>query len=162
MRYLIEERTFMVKKYYELKSSGSVQKAWRKEFQVKLAPSIPTILSTVSKFEKTGSVQDSPPIPKKINEERELAKNDPTDLIAKMPHLSIRKAACVTGMPYGSVQCFLKEDLHLKPYKEQEFHQLIPSDCPKRVEFAKLVLSLPKEDFFFISAMKLIFTSPQL
>lgn len=150
MRYQTEARTFMVKKYHEFKSSNKVQKAWRLEYPKIKAPERATILNNVAKFEKNGSVYDLPPIQQKIDEKREEAKNHLIDLIEEMPRLSIRKASKATGMSYGSVQRMLKEDLHLKPYKEQEYHKLLPTDYKKRVQFAEWALSLQEEEIFFL------------
>ena len=61
------------------------------------------------------------------------------------PQLSIRKAASATGMKYSTEQSILKVDLHLKPYKFHECHQLKEADYPKRLEFAECVLTLPIE-----------------
>ena len=36
------------------------------------------------------------------------------------------------------------EDLHLKPYKLHEWHQLLESDYEKRVKFADFFMGLPK------------------
>jgi hypothetical protein len=146
MRYPKEKRVFMVTKYHRLSSSLKVQQAWTKKYPGENPPSHNTILANVKKFKETGSIQDLPHIVNKVNTQRELAKKELTDLIHRLPKLSIRKAACAVGMNRESVRIFLKEDLHLKPYKEHEYHQLLPDDYEKRVEFANWVVSLPKED----------------
>jgi len=65
-------------------------------------------------------------------------------------------------MSYGSVRSFLKEDLHLKPYKIHEVHQLKASDCSKRLEFANWVLSLPIDADKFLDKTKWPPRSPDL
>ena len=76
-------------------------------------------------------------------QKREGAKNQLIDLVNANPTFSIRKSAQAKGMSFRSTERFLKEDLHLKPYKLQECHQLLPPDYHKRVEFAEWILSLP-------------------
>jgi hypothetical protein len=147
------KRTFLVKKYYELKNSKGVVRAWKKEFPKISPPSHTTVLRTVSRFEATGSVHALPPIHKKIHEKREAAKNDLRSLVLENPTISIRKASCAVGMSYESVRTLLKEDLHLKPYKLHEFHELKGPDYAKRVKFAKWIRALPAGslDFFICS-----------
>ena len=55
------------------------------------------------------------------------------------------KASSVVRLSFDCVRRFLKEDLHLKPYKVHEYHELKPSDYAKRVGFADWLLSLPPE-----------------
>jgi len=61
MKYTIQERVFVVKKYYELKHISLIQKAWRTEFVKSKAPSDSAIKNMVTNFEKTGSVAHVPP-----------------------------------------------------------------------------------------------------
>jgi hypothetical protein len=145
MRYTKEKRVFMVTKYHRFQSSLKVQQAWDKKYPGEKSPTARTILANVKKFKETGSIQDLPHIFTKVNEQRESAKKQLIDLIHEFPKLSVRKAASAVGLNRETVRVFLKEDLHLKPYKEQEYHQLLPADHDKRVEFANWVLSLPPE-----------------
>ena len=59
------------------------------------------------------------------------------------PSLSIRKASANTGISYGMVQSILKMDLHLKPYKLHEWHELQKDDYQKRLDFADFFMKLP-------------------
>jgi len=122
MRYDLEKRTFMVKKYHKFENCALVKRAWRTEFKHFKAPDNRTILDTVSRFEKTGSINSFPPLQTKPSEKRENAKNQLKNLFSENPSLSIRKASSATEISYGTVQTIFKEDLHLKPYKYQECH----------------------------------------
>ena len=95
----------------------------------------------VKKLKIHGYIAELPRTQSKINAKREGAKNHLIDFINANPTISIRQAAQAVGMSFGSTQRFLKEDLH----KLQEFHQLLPPDYHKRVEFAEWVLSLSIE-----------------
>lgn len=152
MRYDINQRSFLLKKYHQLQNSTLVQRAWRTEFKNKKAPSCSTIERLAQRFENTGSVADSPPVQKKPSEKRQDAKKQLETLFSEFDNLSIRKAKRTTGISYGMIHRILKEDLHLKPYKEHEWHELQPGDNQKRLEFAEYFLDLPKNACFLLLA----------
>jgi len=57
MKYTLEEKMLMYKKYMSLGSPTLVQRAWRtKDYICSTAPSWSTIMMTAKKFEKTDSV----------------------------------------------------------------------------------------------------------
>jgi hypothetical protein len=56
MKYTLEEKMFMYKKYMSLRSPTLVQRAWRTKYVCSTAPSWSTIIMTAKQFEKTGSV----------------------------------------------------------------------------------------------------------
>jgi hypothetical protein len=56
MKYTLEEKMFMYKKYMSLGSPTHVQSAWRIKYVWGTAPSWSIIMMTSKKFEKTGSV----------------------------------------------------------------------------------------------------------
>lgn len=134
----------MVKKYCELKSYTLVRRSWRTNFKNDIVPNVRTIKRTIDSFNKTGSVASLPPLRPTPSQKREDAKNQLKEMFSAHPSLSIRKASANTGMSYGMVQRVLKEDLHLKPYKLHEWHQLLESDYEKRVKFADFFMGLPK------------------
>ena len=144
MRYDKEKRLFMVKKYCELKSYTLVRRSWRTNFKNDIVPDVRTIKRTIDSFNKTGSVASLPPLRPTPSQKREDAKNQLKEMFSAHPSLSIRKASANTGMSYGMVRRVLKEDLHLKPYKLHEWHELLESDYEKRVKFADFFMGLPK------------------
>jgi len=56
MKYTLEEKMFMYKKYMSLECPTLVQGAWRTKYVCSTAPSWSTIMMTTKQFEKTGSV----------------------------------------------------------------------------------------------------------
>jgi hypothetical protein len=99
MRYDIEKRYFLTKKFIELKNPSLVQIAFRSKFKNQICPTRRTILCSSNKFEKTGTLLDLPPKSKKQREAREEAKNQLKILFTENPSLSIRKASVATPIP---------------------------------------------------------------
>jgi hypothetical protein len=56
MKYTLEEKMFIYKKYMSLGSPTLVQRAWRTKYVCSTAPSWSTIMMTAKQFEKTGSI----------------------------------------------------------------------------------------------------------
>ena len=71
-------------------------------------------------------------------------------MISKDTTLSTRKAASPIGDSQTFILSILHGDLHLKPYKYQEWHKLVYHDYEQRVNFAKWVLSLHSATKFFL------------
>lgn len=143
MKYNIAERVFLVKKFYEFKQIILVQRAWKSEFSKPDAPSRSVIMNIISNFEKTGSVGHVPPKPKNPSEKREAAKIQVENMVSELSSLSIRKASSALGVSSTLVYHILHDDLHLKPYKFHQWHQLLDPDYEKRVKFATWFLKLP-------------------
>ena len=80
------------------------------------------ILANVKKFQKTDSIHNLSHFITKANKKVELAKRQITDMIEEFPKLSIRKASRAVRLSFECVRRFLKEYLHLKPYKVHEYH----------------------------------------
>ena len=121
----------------KLGNSSLVQRAWRTEFKNEKAPSRSTLSNIISKLEKTVSLNDIPPFHTKPNEKLEEAKNQLKKLFSDDPSLSLRKAAVAVDISYRMTRNIVKNELHLKPYKYNDYHELMPQDYPKRIEFAK-------------------------
>ena len=85
MRFDKEKRVFMTKKFAQLKNATLVQRAWRTNYNGQRVPNRHTILNTVTRFEKTGSVAPLPPLPAGPSEKRESAKNELKILISEDP-----------------------------------------------------------------------------
>ncbi len=56
MKYTLEDKMFIYKKYMSIGSPTLLQIAWRTKFVCSTAPSWSTIIMTAKQFEKTGSV----------------------------------------------------------------------------------------------------------
>lgn len=145
MKYNIQERVFLVKKYYELKSISLVQRAFRTKYIKSDAPNGSVIRNIVSNFEKTGSVGHVPPKPKEPSRKRETAKNQLKNMLSDFDKFSIRKAASATGVSPTMVYHILHDDLHLKPYKFHQWHKLEYEDYEKRLAFATWFLKKPQK-----------------
>jgi hypothetical protein len=98
MKFNIQERVFLVSKYFELKHIALVIRAWNSKYRNKKAPDHSTIRNIVSNFEKTGSVAHVAPKRKNTSEKRQAAKMELEKLVADFPSLSIRKAASAVGV----------------------------------------------------------------
>lgn len=144
MRFNKNQRLFMVEKYYESKNYTLVRRAWRSNFKNDRAPCLRTIKRTIERFTSTGSLASLPPLQRKPTQKREDAKNTLEEIFKETPTMSIRKASDSANISYGLVQSILKEDLHLKPYKMHEWHELLAGDYQKRLDFADFFMKLPK------------------
>ena len=98
MKYTIQERVFLVKKYFELNQICLIQRAWSSQFKNLSIPNHKIIKNIVSNFEKTGSVAHAPPKHKIPDPKRENAKNQLENMISEFPSLSIRKAASAVNV----------------------------------------------------------------
>lgn len=144
MKYNIQERVFLVKSFYELKSYVLVQRAYKSHFSKSDAPDRAVIKNIVSNFEKTGSVGHVPPKPKTPSQKRETAKIQLKNMVSDFEKFSIRKAASATGVSPTLVYHILHDDLHLKPYKYHQWHKLESGDHEKRLNFASWFLNEPQ------------------
>lgn len=144
MRYNKDQRLFMVEKYHKLKNYTLVQRAWRTNFKNYRVPKIDTIKNTIRRLNDTGSVVDTHRLREKPSQKRQDAIEFLKDKFSADPTLSIRQASSSAEVSYGMVQSILKEDLHLKPYKLHEWHQLLEGDYKKRLDFADFFMDLPK------------------
>ena len=141
MRYKREERTFLVNRWHKLENATLVKRAWRTKFKTKSAPKRKTILNLIEKFTKMSLVNDLPPKHKEISNKREIAKI--RLLFTETPNLSLQKASNLVGVSTTLIRNILKHDLKLKPYKPNQYFQLLPEHYPKRAEFVQNVLGLP-------------------
>ena len=134
----------MLKFFYEFKSIAYVQSAFRVKYKTKIVPDRKVVINIVSVFEKTGTVAHMAPKRKEPNQKREDAKNQLETMATDYSTLSIRKAAAAVGVSPTLVYHILHEDLHVKPYKYQEWHKLEEYDYEKMVKFPKCFLLRPQ------------------
>lgn len=142
MKFNIEKRVFVVKTFYKLGSFIEVRRAFKKNYNTKQVPSNGSIQDIINTFEKTGAVGRIPPKPKKISEKRLEAIEPVQNLISSFPSLSVRKMASAVGVSTKIVITILNDDLHLKPYKLQEWHRLETHDYEKRMDFARWCIEM--------------------
>lgn len=142
MKFDLKKRVFLMKNWYKFESISIVQRAFRTEYKNETAPSYTVIKNIISNFEKTGSVGYATPKRKEPNKKREETKNQLKTMFSEDSTLSSRKAASAIGVSQTLIISILNDDLHLKPYKYQEWHKLEYHDYEKRVKFATWFLSL--------------------
>ena len=92
MKYDIEKRRFLLKKYHEKKNIAMVQPAYRTKYVITgKALSVHMIQNLVDKFDKIGIIDNAPKIRQESHQKRKEAVNPIKDAIEKNPQLSIRK-----------------------------------------------------------------------
>jgi hypothetical protein len=90
----------------------------------------------IKKFRKTGSLLDN-------NRNRQKLVLTPGILqdiktaITRSPHKSLRKLSARTCISLGSAHTAVRKMLKFYPYRMQIFHELIPGDNAKRVNFCR-------------------------
>jgi hypothetical protein len=57
--------------------------------------------------------------------------------VTRSPHKSLRKLSAQTGISLGSARTALRKILKIYPYRKQVFHELIPGDYAKRVNYCR-------------------------
>ena len=57
--------------------------------------------------------------------------------ITRSPHKSLRKLSAQTGISLGSAHTAVRKKLKFYPYRMQAFHELIPGDNAKRVNYCQ-------------------------
>jgi hypothetical protein len=90
----------------------------------------------IKKFRKTGSLLD-----KNRNRQKSVLTpgilQDIQTAITRSPHKSLRKLGAQTGISLGSAHTAVRKMLKLYPYRMQVFHELIPGDNAKRVNYCR-------------------------
>jgi hypothetical protein len=136
MKYDIEKRNFLLKKFHEKKSYVLVQRSWRTHFKNQPAPSPNNIKEIVRRFEETCSL-DPRPRRKKTPAPRVQ------EAICQKPNTSIRELARDIKMSPEFVRGVLLNNLELYSYKIPIYQRLLASDYKKRVDFARWYFTKP-------------------
>ena len=136
-RLTIEQRTFVVKTYYETKSPQDVQRKFKHEFKARKGPSKKHIYSIVKKFERSGAVLDDNRSgrPRTSRSEENISTLNQTFIDS--PTKSIRRASSEHNIAKSSVQRMLKFDFNLFPYKIQIMQSLSLEDQVERLDFCQ-------------------------
>lgn len=141
-----EQRIFLLKHWWMSgKSLHAVNTAFKHEFPDDAVPARQTIYRLSSKFEETGSVDDSP----RSGRPQSVTTDDNTDLVSenfrRNPHASQRRAARELNISRSSLQRIMKE-LKLKPYKPRLVQALNEDDPDRRLEFCEWFLDAADQD----------------
>jgi hypothetical protein len=104
MKYDIEQRVFLIKKYYELKEICLVKRCFKAEYPKIGIPTYSTIKDIVSYFKKYGSVKHVTPIPKKNRSKKRKSPKRPGKTNYRIPQFVHQKSGqcdrCFTLMIY--------------------------------------------------------------
>jgi hypothetical protein len=90
----------------------------------------------IKNFRKTGSLSD-----KNRNRQKSVLTpgilQDIQKAITRSRHKSLRKLSALTGISLGSAHTAVRQMLKFYPYRMQVFHELIPGDNAKRVNYCR-------------------------
>ena len=136
-----EQRTFVVKTFYE---TGSLQITWdnfRERFPDRQPPALKTIWSNVRKFSQHGTVLNR----NKENSGRRRTGRSEANIEAVRQRLvehptgtSARRNG--VGLPHATFNMITRLDLHMHPYRMHIRHQLLPRDYARRIQFAQWLI----------------------
>ena len=138
-----KRRMFLLVCYWYYRHSiKDVQTRWRELFGRADIPSGRTILDTVIKFDKYGTVcnvhKGHSGRPKSVRTAEEIERVE--DYFEENPSMSTRRATQELGIARSSLQRILKHDVKLFPYKIQIFQQLTSHDIERRLAFGQRML----------------------
>jgi hypothetical protein len=134
MRLTVEEHVFILESYlktmpYVHCRQGFFFEKFRRQTPVKSA-----VAKIIKKFRETGSLLDK-------NRNRQKSVLTPRILqdiqmaITRSPHKSLWKLSAQTGVSSGSAHTAVRKMLKFYPYQMRVFHELIPGDYAKRVNY---------------------------
>lgn len=143
-RVSLEEKIHIVKTFLKYESCAAVRRRWKKSFATQ-PPSDPTIRNIVSKFEKTGNVNEKerPGRPRSAvtPEKVEKVKN----LLEKNPQTSLSVGAVKLGMAKTSYHRAVKESGFLS-FHPSKVVELSDDDFDRREEFCSIFLAKLKQE----------------
>ena len=118
-KYRIPERTQIVKLFYQNRESIiSTQRAYRRHYQVRNAPSDNAIRSIVSRFEQQGAVTDLPRTGRPRNVRTDENCKRVRESVEETATTSTRRRSTELGISRSSLRRIL-HSLKLFPYKVQ-------------------------------------------
>ena len=124
---------------------GYSTRAFMTKYKIKKPPNRSSIMLAVKNFEKNGSVTA---VDQRIglkSDKRLEASKELERMVQENGSISSRKAASALQLSQTLIIIILHDDLHLKPYKIDDWHKLEEHDYSPRVDFAQWFLSLPPE-----------------
>jgi hypothetical protein len=146
-----KQRAQCVVWYARSESFADVQRKFRTLFgRNAVAPSRQNIHNWFQKFLETGCVNR-----KKRSNHRfvrgELVVKEVIQAFVTDPHTSLRRLACLEGMPSATTIHRILREAGFHPYKIQLIHQLRPQDLQKRLHHAQNQLALIERNPNFIN-----------
>jgi hypothetical protein len=152
-RRTAEDRKAMIFMYGKYQSAKKVGEHWLEEGIENEPPNRDTIMNTVHRFQKTGSIADFPrsgrPLTATGPESTALVLHD----LKVHPTTSMRKRATSLHISPASI-CRTIDSLGYKPYRLKRIHHLELQDFPKRKQFCDWYISYieshPEEESNFL------------
>lgn len=148
MRFTVEERQFVVQKFYEVnKNKSRVTLEFDLKFR-KTAPSFDAIAKMVKKFETRGTVHDQ----NKGRSGRPITVSTPQniekirDFFEANPRGTIKTASQHENISQKTVHRILKKKLSMHPYKIQNVQLLSQPAIRNRLESAHIMLDLVNDE----------------
>ena len=129
--YTVEQRVFLVRKYWQTGSFKACQTAFRTEFGERRAPSKCCIQKLVKKLGTTGNLLTQHAGGRKMSEE---TIHDVEERLLASPSKSLRRLSQETNLPYSTCQRAAKK-AKLRAYRVSCVQELLPMDHEKRVRF---------------------------
>jgi len=129
----VEERVFILENYLKTMSYSHCRQSFFEKFRRQTTVNS-AIAKMIKKFRKTGLLLD-----KNRNQQKSVLTpgilQDIQTAITRSPHKSLRKLNAQTGISLGSAHTAVRKMLIFYPYRIQGFHELIPGDYAKRVNY---------------------------
>ena len=129
--YTVEQRVFLVRKYWQTGSFKACQTAFRTEFGERRAPSKCCIQKLVKKLDTTGSLLTQHAGGRKISEE---TIHDVKERLLASPSKSLRRPSQETNLPYYTCQRAAKK-AKLRAYHVSCVQEFLPMDHERHVRF---------------------------
>ena len=140
-KYTVEQRVFIVKKYFETHSFVEVQRLFRLQFPGRNPPDKANIWRNVKKYEIHGTSLNRNP--KNSGRKRTARSNDNIDAIhnelINNPVISTCRLNNI-NVSSATFNRIVRIDLKWHPYKIQRRHELLDSDYRRRVRFSRWFL----------------------
>jgi hypothetical protein len=134
-------RTFLLKKFIELKSPTLVQRAFRTKFVNHTVPSRSCITNIAKRFNINSQLFKTIPTCRTKRVKTTTLIKGVKNLIIEDKTLSIRKIAKFIPASHETVRSVLRKDLKMKPYKNIKTFKLLKLDKEKRLKFANWVIN---------------------
>ena len=135
----IQQRTFIVKKYYETRSYRAVRDQFRLAFPGRNPPANSTIQHNIQKYERDGTSLN---VNKERSGRRRSVRTDANinrvrQVLNQQQRQRISCRRNTLGMTKSSFNFVTKHDINFHPYKIQVAHKLEPTDYGRRVNFCR-------------------------
>ena len=141
----VVQRSFIVESYF--RSGRFINERWiysfddcisdfNRQFPNVASPTKQAINVLIKKFRATGSVENKKHVRRRTRLSDDVLQGI-RQRIQRSPKKSVRRLSRETGLSVGSCHYALRKSLKLYPYRMSSLHELIPTDCQKRVDYCQ-------------------------